>query len=138
LAAAVSPLVAARWSARSTSAMATRHVWTVAQIVMAAGVIVPIGAHGLPGIAFAACAVGGTFMVVTMAGMQEARRVAIDAAPGLMGAMTAAFAAGQIVGPLCVSAVVAAGFSVAPALCVAAAVLAISALTLEVPRPRPR
>jgi hypothetical protein len=48
----------------------------------------------------AAVGVGGTFMVITMAGMQEAGRVAGAAAPALIGAMTAAFALGQIIGPL--------------------------------------
>ena len=42
--------------------------------------------------------VGGTFMVVTMVGMQEARRVAGAGARRLMAAMTSAFAAGQIAG----------------------------------------
>ena len=52
---------------------------------------------------FAAIAIGGTFMVMTMAGMQEARRVAGNAAPRLIAAMTAAFALGQLLGPLVVS-----------------------------------
>ena len=48
-------------------------------------------------------------MVVTMAGMQEARRVAGDGAPRLIAAMTAAFALGQLLGPVvAVSACVAA------------------------------
>jgi len=38
-----------------------------------------------------------------MAGMQEARRVAPDNAASLMAAMTAAFAIGQILGPVLVS-----------------------------------
>ena len=46
----------------------------------------------------------GTFVVLTMAGMQEARRVAGPAAPRLMAAMTAAFAIGQLLGPVVVSA----------------------------------
>jgi hypothetical protein len=42
-------------------------------------------------------------MVVTMAGIQEARRVAGAAAPRLIAAMTAAFAVGQLVGPFTVT-----------------------------------
>ena len=57
---------------------------------------------GLAGIAIAAICVGGTFMVITMVGMQEARRVAGARAGRLMAAMTSAFAAGQIAGPLLV------------------------------------
>ena len=43
-------------------------------------------------------------MVATMAGLQEARRVAGAAAPRLMAAMTAAFGTGQLIGPLTVGA----------------------------------
>ena len=42
-------------------------------------------------------------MVITLAGMQEARVVAGPRAARLMGAMTSAFAAGQIAGPIGVS-----------------------------------
>jgi len=127
VAAAVSPLVAVRW----TAAGGNRRVWWGAHLVMALGVALPVLARGMLGIALAACAVGGTFMVITMVGMQEARRVAGPAAPALMAAMTAAFGAGQIVGPLCVSAVVATGHGFAPALLLATAALAISAWALS-------
>jgi Uncharacterised MFS-type transporter YbfB len=53
----------------------------------------------------AACCVGGTFMVATMTGLQEARILAADHVSRLIAAMTAAFALGQIAGPLLVSAV---------------------------------
>jgi hypothetical protein len=42
-------------------------------------------------------------MVVTMAGIQEARRVAGPSAPRLIAAMTAAFAVGQLAGPFTVT-----------------------------------
>jgi hypothetical protein len=132
LAAAVSPIVAARWSATST-----RRVWSIAQVVMALGVALPVLSSGIAALAVAACVVGGTFMVITMAGLQEARRVAGPAAAGLMASMTASFAAGQIAGPLCVSAVAAARFGFAPVLLLATAVLAISAWMLERPSTRP-
>ena len=49
---------------------------------------------------FIAC-VGGTFMVITMVGMKEAHRLAGPADAGRhIAAMTAAFAAGQIIGPV--------------------------------------
>jgi len=51
----------------------------------------------------AAMCVGGTFMVITMAGMQQARRLAGAAAPRLMAAMTTAFALGQLAGPIIVA-----------------------------------
>jgi len=65
-------------------------------------VLVPIAVPGLAGIVVAAICVGGTFMVNTMAGMQEARRVGGAQARPLMAAMTSAFAAGQVIGPLLV------------------------------------
>jgi hypothetical protein len=47
--------------------------------------------------------VGGTFMVITLSAMQEAKRIAgTDPAP-LIAAMTSAFALGQIAGPLTIA-----------------------------------
>jgi hypothetical protein len=51
-------------------------------------------------IAIAALCVGSTFMVVTMIGMQEARARAPANPTALLGLMTAAFAIGQLSGPL--------------------------------------
>lgn len=77
-----------------------RRVWMWANLVMAIGVLLPVALPGLGAIVAAAVCVGGTFMVMTMAGLQEARRVAGADAKKLMGAMTAAFALGQVAGPL--------------------------------------
>ena len=73
--------------------------------------------------------VGGTFVVITMVAMQEARRVAGGDAPALMAALTAAFALGQIVGPLSVPLLVSHG-GFAAALLTASGLLALSALLL--------
>jgi hypothetical protein len=105
-------------------------VWIGSQVAMAVGVALPAVWPGMVAVVVAACAVGGTFMVITMVGMQEARRVAGAGAAPLMAAMTAAFGAGQIAGPLCVSAVVAAGGGFPPALLVATLALALSAWVL--------
>lgn len=80
-----------------------RTLWIAAHFILAFGVAVPAIWPGIGGIALSALCVGGTFMVATMAGMQEARRVAPDNAASLMAAMTAAFAIGQILGPILVS-----------------------------------
>ena len=103
-----------------------RYTWMVATLFMALGVVLPLIIPGLSGILAAAILVGGTFMVITMAGMQEARRIAGEHARPLMAAMTSAFAIGQIAGPLWV------GYksSVAQALVAAAAVLVLSAAAL--------
>jgi predicted MFS family arabinose efflux permease len=90
-------------AARAAGSMGERAVWIIGNTVMAVGVVVPIAVPNLPGIMIAALCVGGTFMVVTMAGMQEARRVGGANARMLMAAMTSAFAVGQIGGPLLVS-----------------------------------
>jgi len=57
-------------------------------------------------VVIAALCVGGTVMVNTMTGIQEARRIAGVHARPLIGAMTAAFAIGQIAGPLLVAGLV--------------------------------
>jgi predicted MFS family arabinose efflux permease len=98
---------------------------------MALGVVIPLFVPGLWGIMMAALLVGGTFMAVTMAGMQEARRVAGSHARALMAAMTSAFALGQILGPVIVSLLVRSTGGIAPALVLAASMLALSAISLQ-------
>ena len=107
-----------------------RSVWIWSQFLMALGVAIPLAVPGLPGILLAALLVGGTFMVITMAGMQEARRVAGFQARALMAAMTAAFALGQILGPALISILLQARGRFAAALVLAAALLALSAASL--------
>jgi hypothetical protein len=122
--AAVSTLVAA-----SSPGVGNRNLWRLSAVAMALGVASPLLVGGVAGIVLAALLVGGTFMVITMAGLQEARRVARDGAPSLMAAMTAAFAAGQIAGPLTIPLLMPrAGFSAA--LVLASGVLAASAVLL--------
>ena len=116
--------------------LSDRGTWILGHLVMAAGVMVPIALAGVPGIVLSAILVGGTFMVVTMAGMQEARSVAGENARALMAAMTSAFALGQIAGPLAVSALAARGGFV-PCLIAAGLALVASAVAL-VPRTVPR
>ena len=82
---------------------APRRVWALCHVIMAAGVVAPVVASSVGMLLLAAICIGGTFMVLTMAGMQEARRVAGNAAPRLIAAMTAAFAVGQLLGPVVVS-----------------------------------
>ena len=98
--AAFSSALAAGWA---STRLTYRALWIVAQFIMAFGVAVPVVWPGIGGIVLSALCVGGTFLVATMAGMQEARRVAPGDAASLMAAMTAAFAVGQILGPALVS-----------------------------------
>ena len=106
---------------------ANRRVWTIAAFVMALGVAAPILVAGITGVVGSALLVGGTFMVITMVGMKEAREVG---GPALMAAMTAAFAAGQIAGPLVVAALAHQRSGMTIALALAAALLVASALAL--------
>jgi hypothetical protein len=47
--------------------------------------------------------VGATFVTMTLAGMQEARRLYRAEARPVMAAMTSAFAVGQLVGPILIA-----------------------------------
>jgi len=125
-AAVVSTLLAARMGRFMTH----RGTWIAGNLSMALGVVLPTVVQGLSGIMIAALFVGGTFMVITMAGMQEARRVAGTRARALMAAMTSAFAVGQIIGPVSVSYLTGATSGFAPALIVAATLLVLSACLL--------
>jgi MFS family permease len=98
-AAALATLVVAQFS----GSLSNRAALIGCHLVMALGVAAPVFWPGVGGIVLAALCVGSPFVVVTMVGMQEARTVAGAQAPRLMAAMTAAFAAGQVLGPLAVS-----------------------------------
>jgi hypothetical protein len=66
-------------------------------------VLAPALAVNVATLLLSALCVGGTFMIITMAGIKEALRLGGASAPLAVGVMTAAFATGQIVGPLTVS-----------------------------------
>ena len=94
-------------AAISTVAMAGRlgranrlATWAVCHGIMALGVLLPAVWTSLASVSIAALLVGGTFMVVTLVGMQEARARAAGQATRVLGRMTAGFAFGQLVGPL--------------------------------------
>ncbi|MBE7245430.1 MAG: YbfB/YjiJ family MFS transporter [Actinomycetospora chiangmaiensis] len=100
LAAALSVAAVARWLPR----LSRLRLWALAQWLMAVGTALPLMAQTLWAVAASAVFVGGTFMVATMAGLQLAREARPDNPTPLLSRMTAAFAAGQIVGPLLVRA----------------------------------
>jgi len=108
-----------------------RRVWIASHLVMALGVALPVIWPGIVATMLAALCVGGTFMVITMVGMQEAREVAGAGATGLMAAMTSAFALGQIAGPISVSFIHGAGGDFSAALLVACVALVTSAYALS-------
>ena len=96
--AAVSTLVAARLLHGSTRL----RTWAGCQSLMGIGVLLPTLSTDVWTITASAVLVGGTFMVITLAGVQEMRaRAASPAhAASLIGRITAAFALGQIAGPV--------------------------------------
>lgn len=76
-------------------------VWRVSQIIMAVGTLLPALWQSLAGLMLSALMVGGTFMVVTMAGLQvAASQVMHYPKYNLSALMTASFAFGQLIGPL--------------------------------------
>jgi MFS family permease len=75
-------------------------VWAGAHVLMAIGVLLPAVWTSLTSVTLAALLVGGTFMVITMVGMQEGRARAEGQATRVLGRMTAGFALGQLAGPL--------------------------------------
>src|SRR2546421_2455370 len=124
--AAASTVIAASLTPRHGN----RRVWSSAALAMAIGVTAPLFVPGAAGIVLAALLVGGTFMVITMAGLQEARAIGGAQAPQLMAAMTAAFAAGQGAGPLVVALLVRRPHGFALPLAAAAIALVASAVAL--------
>ena len=125
-AAALSTWIAARW----LNAMDNRKLWANSYVLMAIGVGLPVVWPGLTAILIAALLVGGTFMVVTMAGLREARTVAPHAATAFIATLTAAFALTQIIGPVLVSAVAHLPYGFAASLLAAVLVLLVAAVAL--------
>lgn len=113
-----------------------RRLWLLAQSLMAIGVVLPALAPGLGSIIIAALCVGGTFMVVTMLGMQQAQVSGGPRARALMASLTASFAAGQLAGPVFFSLVNEhLGATLNSSLYIACAVLALGCLLLLKPFP---
>jgi MFS family permease len=109
-----------------------RSVWIGGHLVMAAGVAAPLVLPGMTGILVCALCVGATFMVITMAGLQEGRKLR---GAEVLAAMTAGFAAGQIAGPAFVSLLAHAGGRPEHASIAASLALVASALALFFRRP---
>jgi predicted MFS family arabinose efflux permease len=95
LTAALSTLVAGRLMRHSRL-----KVWAASHLLMGIGVVLPsLWLNGWS-VALSALLVGGTFMVATVAGIQEIRGRAHGDPTALVSRMTTAFAIGQIAGPV--------------------------------------
>jgi predicted MFS family arabinose efflux permease len=96
LTAALSTIVAGRLM-RSGSRL---QVWAGSHLIMGVGVLLPsLWLNGWS-VALSALLVGGTFMVATVAGIQEIRSLAGGDPTALVSRMTTSFAIGQIAGPV--------------------------------------
>jgi MFS family permease len=96
--AAISALFAGRLAER----FGNRRLWAACHLILAVGVALPAMLRGLLPVLLAALCVGGTFMIITLAALQEAKALAPRRPAALIAAMTSAFALGQILGPLVV------------------------------------
>ena len=123
-------VVATLTVAKLARSLGNRPLWMLGHCVMALGIALPLWSPGLLAILAAALCVGGSFMVVTLAAMQEAKQVAAGGAKALMAAMTAAFALGQILGPLCVATTASGRADFSSGLVLAAILLTVSACLL--------
>jgi MFS family permease len=94
---AAASTVLAGWLLRRAGRL---RVWAASQLLMGVGVLLPSVCLNGATIALSALLVGGTFMVITLAGVQEMRARAPAGAPRMVARITAAFALGQIAGPV--------------------------------------
>ena len=96
LTAALSTFMAGWWMRRASRLQ----IWAASHLLMGIGVLLPsLWLSGVT-VALSALLVGGTFMIVTMAGVQEIRARASGNPTALVARMTTAFALGQIAGPV--------------------------------------
>lgn len=129
MAAFVSTLVAARYHGRFSN----RRIWATGQIVMAVGLVLPVIHSHIAAIVMAGTLVGGTFMIITMAGIREAHRIAPpDDVMRHIAAMTAAFATGQMIGPVFASSIHHLTRSFSVSLLITSIALVVTATTLMV------
>ena len=127
----VAALLSTLLAAKIQNFVSNRRIWATCQIIMAAGLLFPVVYPHISTIIIAGICVGGTFMVITMAGMKEAHR---NAPPHdvmrHIAVMTAAFASGQIIGPVFASSIYDLTESFSAALLVTSIVLIVTALKL--------
>ncbi len=86
--------------AAAIGTIATSTFLPKAPLVMAVGTLAPVLHMSIAALVVSAICVGGTFILVTLAGLQEARRIARGSPTRAVAGMTASFALGQLAGPL--------------------------------------
>lgn len=108
-----------------------RSLWATSHWIMATGILLPVVWPSGITVFAAALLVGATFMVITLAALQEAKPVAGSHATVLIAAMTCAFAIGQIIGPLMIRSGKAGGNDFSTGLTIASVLLACSTVLLK-------
>jgi len=127
-AAFVSTLLAAGLQKRFSD----RQIWVASQAVMAVGLLLPVVHSHVLMIIVAGFCVGGTFMIITMAGMKEVHRIAPPQdVMRHIAVMTASFATGQMIGPVLAGHLYGLTQSFTICLVVTSALLVITAATLK-------
>lgn len=127
LAAALSTLLVAPLRRRYSD----RGIWAACQVILAGGLLLPVAYPHIATIIASGLCVGGTFMVITMTGMKEAhRRAHADDVMRHIAALTGAFAAGQVVGPVLASSLYAVAGDFSLSLVAASALTGATAVVL--------
>ncbi|MEP5229903.1 MAG: YbfB/YjiJ family MFS transporter [Alloalcanivorax sp.] len=114
-----------------------RNALMMALVVQAMGVSAPAWLPGLSGLVISGILVGGTFTAVVALSMYCGRQLAPHAASMALGALTACYGVGQIVGPVVTANLLETSGSFAPGLIGAAAAL-VGAAVLLLPLARVR
>ena len=130
-AAAVSVIASVGWSRK----YGDYSLLMVCCVVEAAGIALPLFAPHAAAIGVSAVLLGGTFVVITVAALREAHRLAPADAGSLIAAMTASFALGQIAGPVIAAYLVTWRGDFAWALVLAATALLIAGALLPKSKP---
>ncbi len=126
-AAFLSTLIAGRLQARFSN----RQIWAVSQAIMALGLFLPVAYPDISTIIAAGICVGGTFMIITMMGMKEVHRVApAEDVMRHIAIMTAAFAGGQMIGPVFASSIYDVTSSFSVSLVLTSVMLLVTTVTL--------
>jgi predicted MFS family arabinose efflux permease len=120
----------ALWGA-AAKRLGNARAFALAALIEAAGVAASVLWTSVAGVVAAAVLLGGTFMGLTALGLMEGRRLAQGDPRRVLGAMTAVFGVGQIVGPAFAGAAFdRTGSFVLPSIAAAAALLVAAALAL--------
>lgn len=132
-AALISTLVAATLQ----KAFSIRQIWVASQFIIAFGLLMPVVFPHIVSIVLAGICVGGTFMVITMMGMKETHRlVPADDIMRHLAVMTAAFAVGQMLGPVLASSLYAITENFSVSLVLASGTLVATATVLHLTAPK--